>query len=1107
MSAVIDKSDTKDIKEAVETIALPPVIGNDHRQYRLIRLKNGLRALLIADNRATLAHARLDIDIGSSEEPTEHLGLAHFLEHMVFMGSQKFPDEGEYKQYIEAHAGVDNAYNAGTRGEHTDFYFYINHAKFKGALDRLSSFFIASLLKKDCAAREVEAVDNEFRAMLNKDESRLTFIEDLLTNPQHPRHRFSCGNKDTLKDFDKLLPELRKFHKMYYTADRMILVLNANLPLAALEKLATDHFSQIPAADKPFIKPIRPLTFLKESLGTCLQLKSVQKERLLKIKFVLTEPYTKEFSQALRYIDYMLSQESDGSLLQVLKTEGFVNDMSAANTQYSVQTGALDFTQESLIIINLPLTELGLSHIETIASRVLDYLHFIKRQGVNPAYFKELQDGYAQLFETEADTLGSSEDFIEAIRHLPLNRLLTNYRCLSSDSFPKDKILSVLSSLVPENMRLITLSEDNIPKSNLKVEPYTGAEYSNTKFSQTLLQWKPAPNLSFKLPSIGSRFQPKDSSIKPQLAQFKYPVLILNEGKCRVIISQDLDFKKPLTNTNLFFVTSFPLSTPKAEILSDIYFLMFNFEVGKQFSKDLDLINASVNLESSAKGLVLKVEGPSDKHNEIIFNMVDTLLQFRPNEKEFEEHRKTIEKNLQRFETEEPLKQCKTQLWILLNARSYGIDARKEAIKTVNFRELLDFIRNLLVDVHLEVYSHGNVTPAESIAMARTVKEKFTAFATATTTTPLLTINTFPSSLMASLPAGFNKSFAFSTPSPSNAVIVYLQPANRSMKSKQLLFLLSNIIKSEFEQQLRTKQQLAYNIKCLLEITESTWGIIFTIEAPKHSSDFLIARIEEFLNGFEDNLTKMTEEAFQMIRNSNMEVVIRSRTQPTSAENVANRFSSYISEASYLFTQDINQAKKLANITLADLREFYSNLIAVKTRRQLIVKTKATTPNPTSSLLINPSASQSPAVGTKDIPTKIETAAAKITPTTLSPEIDLETFRKSVSSYPDTFAKGEGQIRAMLEFNGPNFPAERMEAGELVEIDEEDTLEILHDTCGIQPNPVKETIIAYCYTSYRERENVENLVALATAAGKTEAAGNTENDSTKKDKPKIRLIS
>ena len=122
----------------------------DKKDYKIIELPNGLRALLISDasydlkkleeeeikieNGETVGEtglkssaASLCIEVGSYSDPKGLPGLAHFLEHMVFMGSEKYPEENHFDKFISGHNGYTNA-STGTNS--TNFCFSISRKHF-----------------------------------------------------------------------------------------------------------------------------------------------------------------------------------------------------------------------------------------------------------------------------------------------------------------------------------------------------------------------------------------------------------------------------------------------------------------------------------------------------------------------------------------------------------------------------------------------------------------------------------------------------------------------------------------------------------------------------------------------------------------------------------------------------------------------------------------------------------------------------------------------------------------------------------------------------------------------------------------------------------------
>lgn len=114
-----------------ETINKSP---NDTREYQVIRLSNRLEVLLISDPDLKNSAASLSVPVGSMQNPDSQLGLAHYLEHMLFLGSEKYPVINEYSKFMSQNGGYTNAYTAQDK---TVYGFEVNDGAFGEALDRL----------------------------------------------------------------------------------------------------------------------------------------------------------------------------------------------------------------------------------------------------------------------------------------------------------------------------------------------------------------------------------------------------------------------------------------------------------------------------------------------------------------------------------------------------------------------------------------------------------------------------------------------------------------------------------------------------------------------------------------------------------------------------------------------------------------------------------------------------------------------------------------------------------------------------------------------------------------------------------------------------------
>ncbi|RTZ72242.1 MAG: peptidase M16, partial [Gammaproteobacteria bacterium] len=153
---------------------------NDDRQYEYLELPNRMRVLLVSDPEADKAAAALTVGVGSTSDPPGRDGLAHFLEHMLFMGTEQYPDVDDYSDFIKKNGGMDNAFTAGGQ---TTYYFDIKPEALEPALDRFAQFFIAPLMDARYVEREKHAVESEYQLKLKDDTRRIGAAQKQSYNP------------------------------------------------------------------------------------------------------------------------------------------------------------------------------------------------------------------------------------------------------------------------------------------------------------------------------------------------------------------------------------------------------------------------------------------------------------------------------------------------------------------------------------------------------------------------------------------------------------------------------------------------------------------------------------------------------------------------------------------------------------------------------------------------------------------------------------------------------------------------------------------------------------------------------------------------------------
>ena len=353
---------------------------SDTREYNVFTLKNGIDVVTVSDPNIVTSAATLSIGVGAFQDPEDAHGIAHFLEHMLFMGSKKYPKPNEYMQFIQENGGDTNAFTA---AEQTTYLFSINSSKFEPALDRLSSSIKDPLFDPTMVGKEINAVNSEW--LLNRQSD--SFIQQRTAantgNPDHPRTKLGVGNKDTLSDSEEiLLRKLRNFYKQYYSANLMKLVLVGKQSPKELKKLATKYFSKIKNynVERPVTKTI---SYREQDLGKNIYIKSRVKFPELVIEFPIKNNISLWRSKPNEYIAMLLNSQEPNSLMNFLNEEGYIEEGSASIDPNS-------WGADGSAFVSFTLTEKGQMNKNVIIANTFKYIDLIKSEGIKKDYFDEL---------------------------------------------------------------------------------------------------------------------------------------------------------------------------------------------------------------------------------------------------------------------------------------------------------------------------------------------------------------------------------------------------------------------------------------------------------------------------------------------------------------------------------------------------------------------------------------------------------------------------------------------------------------------------------------------------------------------------------------------
>ena len=879
---------------------------SDNRKYKYLELENGLRVLLIEHDRAQLSEAVLEVSAGLFHQPPEFPGLAHFLEHMLFKGSVKYPEEGEYQSFIKSHFG---RYSAFTYEETTKYSFTIPHGELSAALDRLSQFFIQPLFNEEYALRELQVIDQEFKEKLKTDNFIMSNVDKLYSNPNHPYYRFGIGNLETLKEeeINKIIPAMKAFHETQYSADKMILVLTSKYPLLILEKFVRSFFSAIPKRANMEKKEMDELRYIPKKMGLRLHIKSIEERSFLTVRFILTQESTPTFMLALAVMRFALESQAQGGIVDYLKQHGFIDNGTAANAPCG--------TNQSSLALECNLTEKGFAHIDEIVNHVFKYIDFLKTDGVMQKFHNDVQALHKHNLKFNADTRNTTDEFILNLKELPIDRAYVGFMAPVEYSSLEHTYAAQLSALTPENLRLIIMDKKLESK---QFEPITHAPFRVSAHTAEQLElWtKKQAELPFSLyefklgkPNTAYRFVRYKS---------KHPILLHNEERLRIWFSEDYHFLKHDIKTEFLLKSHFSRDSVLHACLFQIYANIVN-----EMLKNQGMNYISLNV--CPQGLIFTITGYDIRSIESL-----PVYQYRPTEEVFLLAKEAYLTDMISQEKQDPFAYCDYYLRVLLNTYEYSDVEKSETLKSVDYKQLIEFIELYLSSASIEIYTHGNIAATTLLESAGRVfnqfKHGFKDLA-------------HPQNKVARLPFGAHY-YELKSMQDNNRLLLFFQSSNSDRKSIALLWLLNAIIEPAFFNQLRTIEKLAYALGCDTTMGESLIGLRFVIQSPKYSSSHLLLRLEDFIQGFKRELEDISLEYFESKKGILIKGVRDLTGSPFSPSDWADAFKLRFEEGSYSFHEYYEMTEVIRMLTLPMLKAFYVELLGEQTQRKLIVKSE-----------------------------------------------------------------------------------------------------------------------------------------------------------------------
>ena len=463
---------------------------------------------------------------------------------MLFLGSEKYPGENEYKAFLAQHGGRSNA---STSMHLTTFKFDVLAQHAEQALDIFSNFFVAPLFTQSGTSREIHAVDSENSKNLTADVRRRLQILKSLANPAHYYSKFTTGNAQTLRtespqELEQLRQALLAFHAQHYSPDQLTVVVAGPQSLDTLQEWVVTRFAPMqarpfpPANDKnntdkqtaaaaaaaaaeelvqqgaaeapafsydqcladptctdfdsPFVPDI-PLQW--PFLVTTKPVRSVRK---LVLMFPLPSVHMVPDQSPVSVLSHLLGHEGPNSSFAVLQNAGLINSLSAGPRA----TGP-DFT---LFQVEIGLTEMGEARWKHVVDVVLQHCQLIAHDATTAAKDRAGEEDLIRIWG-ESATLramffhetspGSVYDLAPRLSQSIVRHGTEKSICAGSmlqegpETFPLEQVADFASRLVLSNCVIERCSQqawdvmEASKEAERKTESWYSVDYYLSRFS------------------------------------------------------------------------------------------------------------------------------------------------------------------------------------------------------------------------------------------------------------------------------------------------------------------------------------------------------------------------------------------------------------------------------------------------------------------------------------------------------------------------------------------------------------------------------------------------------------------------------------------------
>lgn len=891
------------------------------RRIAKIRLDNGLEAYLVSDPSAETSAAALAVHVGSWSDPEEFPGMAHFLEHMLFMGTKAHPNENAFSQYVSDHGGSNNAY---TSLDRTVYMFSINNDAFAQGLDLFAHFFIDPLFKTSEVGRELHAVDQEHSKNIQDDFRRKWMIFKETGNQNHPNKTFSTGNAATLGDIPR--EALVEWYQQYYSASLMHLVIYSPLPLDTLIELTVKDFAAVPDRKQVPMIPYAPLSSEMQK-GHITYITPIKDLKILSLDWELPKiDAAEKETKSAELIAYVLENGGETSLIEELKREKLAESLNASVSELS--------TDHEFLNINIQLTKEGVLHVDTVLARCFQTLSLLRKNGIPSYLFDEMQTMTLLNYSYQSKT--QTFEFVSSTASALIDEPLVTYpqKTLIASRYTPARVRAVLDLLTPKNCIIYLLASPELtgvlPE---KKEQWTGGEYRIEPIEEPQLkQWLvAAPSPQIRLPAPNPYIPTDLRLVHQEVFSFSTscdittPVLLTPSASGKSYVWEDLYYQIPEVFYILGFKTPLIDGQAKGAVCTDLFIKTF-YQKSSPVLSTADAAGLTASLQQQNLKLLLCLHGYSEKAPQLLQHLLLAIKNLSCTKEEFQLYKESLLSSYENQKKAPPYVQAGEFLSNALYNDAPLSSQKAAVLKALGYEEFSNFMRHLLAQCAIEGFYAGNLTQQDAEMLASQVNKTLMARPYPLAEQHEREVLILPGN---EGPYSITKHIQVM----GNAALLAIEQGAFSFEKKASQMMLSTLFADSFYYTLRSQQQTGYITASWPREVDQQLLQFFLVQSSTHEPHDLLTRFELFLEGYvKDFSAQLSTERFELIKDSCQTTLLQ---LPPNLEEMCGYLYDLAFErkGDFAFTQEL--LVSLQNLSYETLKEDAALFFSRKNTRRL----------------------------------------------------------------------------------------------------------------------------------------------------------------------------